>query len=58
MDGRVDNQGEDSLMETFISKVGEVICAVASIAPTIIVKVGEGAVIIGEAIKKVVCPGA
>ena len=45
-------------METLIAKVGEGICAIAGIVPTVIVKVGEGAVIVGEALKKVFCPGA
>ena len=45
-------------MEAFFSKIGEVVCVVASIVPTVIVKAGESAVVIGEALKKAFCPGA
>ena len=44
-------------MGTFFTKAGELLCAIANVAPTILVKIGEASVVIGESVKKVFCPG-
>jgi hypothetical protein len=42
-------------MEAFGVKVLELVCNIANVAPTILVKAGEGAVIIGKAVSTVLC---